>query len=481
MPPLDDGSEEAAASSLNKGDVFLILDLPPNSTVGCDARAIGTGTSSFQGIRDIPPGPHFIWISETNAMSRCGYWFVTKEGNQGQVRVKQWDKFNEVLVNPASNFELRDHRDNVASLYSQLFPYDLTGGGDGSAQPARPQQQQSPAQSNLGDAEEAAQLWRRLTSCISEELLARVTGRNTTDLGGEWLVDTSDGAAGDPVLPHARANQLYQTLVGATGELRFLFPESDVDVYTVAGAGATAMSAQHNPDHHPDHHPAPPPPDTSADILRLVDTPGTGVADRDLIGELQFTFLTGLHLGNLSCIEQWWHLLLKVILRAHNLVLQRPSLCCSLLDTFHAQLVYNDKYLLSSPSAEFVEDEAPRREYGGPTGGESTSILEIVPGNKRKLREALTLYKRRMNEILLNLLPDRVTDGQGAVGRVFEQLEAWFWRFGWDLRTDYVGDKKGVEEADGELDFGYEDDDEYRPVIVNLDEDGREVGLVSFN
>lgn len=499
MPPLEGSSsgvgtpgisEDGPAAGVvqGRGDVFLILDLPANSTVGCDARALGTATSGFQGIRDFPPGAHFIWISVPNAMSRCGYWFVTTpSAGAGEVRVKQWDRFNEVLVEPATNFETRDHRANIAALYPQLVPYAFAG-ADAATSAAQPT---ATAQVS---GEDEAEHWQRLTSCISPQLLERVVGGETSPSAAaaaaaaaaathEWLVDTSDSAAGDAGFPQTRTS-LHQTLVGGAGELHFLFPEGDVDLHAVAAAAAGANAV----------------PDTSDDIVRLVDTPETGVADADLVGEMQLAFLTGLHLGNLACVEHWWHLVLRIVLRAHRLVLSRPGLARALVGLLRAQLVYDEQYVAPSGPASGFEDDGPPREYGGPGGGGggggSTSILDMVPGNRRRLREALTLYKRRMDETLLPGTDDgrpggrrEITDEQAGVGRTFAELEAWCWRFGWDLRTDYVGERRAKrhlrggkggfeDEGDG---MDHAEDDEYRPVIVDLDERGREVGLVSFD
>lgn len=496
MPPLEGEEEDqqmvatTAGPLTGGGDIFLLLDLPPNSTVGCDARAIGIGTSHFQGLRDIPPGPHLVWVSEPSAMSRCGYWFLAT-AQHPHVHVKQWDRFNEVLVTPPSAFEVRDLRDNVSSLYPQLVPYGLAG--PAAAPPphhdAAELRGEKKAEEHHDDDDATLRLWRRLAACISTRVLARVTGKAAAH---EWLVDTSDSAAGSGgFLPTAAANpkttQTYQTLVG-TGELTFLFPEGDVDVHTAAAAAAAKTTTGVRTD---------PVPDTSMDIVRLLDTPGTGVTDADLVGELQLAFLTGLHLSNLACIEHWWHLVLHLVLRAHQLVVLRPSLSLAFLTTLHSQMVYNERYISPPPTehraAEEEQDDCDtdhpelRREYGG--GGATTSWLDVIPGNKRKLREALTLYKRRMNELLLSPSGGRVTAVQGDVGKAFGEVETWFWKLGWDLRTDYVQGRKGgaaekeeEEEERGEADdfLGYEEEDEYRPVIVDLDSQGREVGLVSF-
>lgn len=461
MPPLEDSPGAAEDTPPPPpppldGDVFIILDLPPNSTVGCDARAINTGASGFKGIRDIPPGPHFVWVSEPGALSRCGYWFVAHDGEgKGQVRVKQWDKYNEVLAEPASRFELRDHRDNVASLHPQLVSFTHGGGGG-------------------GDDDETQELWRQLTSGIGGALLARVTRRADV---GEWLVATSDTAQGEAGFP--QTTQLYKAVVGPR-ELQFLFPEGDVDLAAAAAAAEHRESRQAENvtiDNDTDDATAGPP-DTSSEILRLVDTPGTGASEADVLGELQLTFLTGLHLTNLSCVDQWWHLVLKVVLRAHRLALLRPRLAADLLRTLHAQLVYDEKHIAGAGGEGDPEDQG-------------TSILDIVPGNKRKLRRALALYRRRLDELLLDLPRGRAATEQGLVGKAFGELEAWSWKFGWDLRTgggdvDRAEEKKRRVRSSGGIvgpddDDDDDDDDDYKPVIVDLDADGREVGLVSFS
>lgn len=491
MPPLEGDDEQvvgAPASALDGeantsggGHIFLLLDLPPNTTVGCDARAIGTGPSPFRGLRDIPPGgAHFIWVSTPAAMSRCGYWFVTRPlSGAPTVRIKQWDAFNEILVTPPSAFEVRNLRADVAELHSQLVPYGFEGVAGDSTSASSSSRLSASRGHHQGD-QDAAQLWQRLTTCINEKVLGRVCAgraRAEVDAASEWLVDTSDSAVGDNagalVLPQHTTRTTTQTLVGGggSGELQFLLPEGDVDVHTVA-ASHTAGSVDSVPD-------------TSMDIIRLIDTPGTGLAEEDLLGELQFTFLTGLHLSNLACVEQWWHLVLKVVLRAHKLVVLRPQLSRALLETFHAQMVYNDKYMGGSSGQQPTnagrdwdddddnDDDRLRQEYGG--AGDATSLLDVIPGNKRRLREALRLYKRRLNELLVG---GEVTPEQSEVVKAFSEVQEWVSRLGWDLRTEYV--RRRRESVDREEE-GLEEEDEYRPVIVDLDGDGREVGLVSFS
>ena len=457
MPELEEPTSPGAPGCLQNGDAFVVLDLPENFTVGCDAVAMNVGGSKFLGIRDLPPGPHFIWVSEPNAMSRCGYWFVT--GQTGEVRVKQWDRYNEVLGEAASQFEVREQKDNIEALYPQLMPYGFHDGSDGN--PPTPPPKDPPRSTPEPDfAVSDTLIWRRLTDSITEGLLRRVTGKKDVD---EWLVDTSDSAKGELHFP--QTSRLFKTVVGS--ELSFLFPQDAVDLQllNLVGRDHPAASATAITNAPADG------PDTSAEILAVLDKSPSAITEEDVVGELQFTFLNGIHLSNLSCIEQWWHLVLRVFLRSPRLAVTKPALCRSLIQTLHAQMIYNDKYIAGAPGDKKGRGEGTGLQQDS-DGGHSIGILEIIPQNSGKLREALTAYKRRLNKALLDL-GDKISQEQGAVGHAFVDLEAWFWKYGWDLRSDYVREK-----LDGEDD---EDDDEYQPVVVDLDENGREVGLVSWN
>jgi A1 cistron-splicing factor AAR2 len=352
-------------------------------------------------------------------MTRCGYWFWTE--HPGSIRIKQWDRYNEVLGDPASQFEARDQKANIRSTYLQLIPHDYQGGG---SEPTKPGGSGA-AEKQVAEPGGRDQVWRELTSGVSSGFLDRVTGKKKM---AEWLVDTSDTAKGELHFPET--GKLFKSVVGS--ELNFVLAPDAVDLQLVT---------------HPDR-----PADTSARIQGLLAS-GT-VSEADMVGELQFVFLTGLHLGNYTCIEQWWHLVLKVILRAHQLVLACPTLCRALLRALHAQLVYSDRYI---------------------SGG----ILDTLPQKKPRLRDALTVYKRRLNHALLPTSHPAPTPDQAAVGHAFVDLEAWFWKYGWDLRSDYVPDEHD------EPRFDHLDDDsesgEYAPVVVELDDTGREVGLLRWD
>ena len=88
-------------SFLTSGDAFIARDVPPGSLFGYDTRGfviqVGDG---FEGLKDIPPGAHFMWGGAEKASLRNGFWIMTgkKASNEiGEVHVKRWDKENEVL------------------------------------------------------------------------------------------------------------------------------------------------------------------------------------------------------------------------------------------------------------------------------------------------------------------------------------------------------------------------------------------------
>lgn len=78
---------------------------------------------------------------------------------------------------------------------------------------------------------------------------------------------------------------------------------------------------------------------------------------------------------------------------------------------------------------------------------------------------------------------DTLTQDQQKVGSAFEALEAWLWKWDWDLRGNYLRSGKlqleDGEYVDADLE-DLEDEDErgeFAPVVVELDNQGRESGL----
>ncbi|KAI0145871.1 hypothetical protein F4776DRAFT_379851 [Hypoxylon sp. NC0597] len=416
------------------GDVLILDDLPADFTVGCDTMSFST-KKSFPGFRDIPPGAHLIWVAPSEMTStRSAYWIVTperEEGEQAEVYVKQWDKFNEVLSDPASNAEERFQKERLEQIYDSLSPYQLRAATSGTLLPPPRQEaeQLPPFLSN-------ETIWTQLTSAIHADLLNRITGQTQRS----WQVTTTDRVAGDENM--AEEARLYAT---GKSQLRFTFPmDAPLISPTAEGPQRTRQAL-----------------DPTSFVLSTLENATDGRRPEDLAGELSFAFLTGMHLGNFSCLDQWWFYVNKVVFRCFDLATERPQLALQLIQTFHAQLVYNDRYL-------------------------EGDILEMMPDHAKKLQKTLITYKARLNEKLL-ALGEYITPRQHAVGEAFASLESWLWRLGWDLRGEYVRSGNLMLE-DGEIvdmevtDFEEEDErGEYAPMVVELDNSGHEAGSVSWD
>ncbi|KAI2471655.1 hypothetical protein F4781DRAFT_386200 [Annulohypoxylon bovei var. microspora] len=414
------------------GDVLILDDLPSNFTVGCDTMSFST-RNPFPGFREIPPGAHLIWVAPSElTSSRSAYWLVTperEEWEQAEVYVKQWDNFNEILGEPASHAEERFQRERLKEAFDSLSPYQLRAVASGVR--LSPPKKDTELPSFLTNET----IWSQLTSAIHPRLLNRITG--TTQKS--WQITTLDGVVGDATI--AEEARLY-----ATGKppLRFTFPMNAPLIDPAAQGSERTKQAL----------------DPTSFVISTLENGSDGLHLDDLVGELSVAFLTGMHLGNLSCLEQWWFLTNRLIFRCFDLSVQRPRLALHLIRAFHAQLVYNDRYL-------------------------EGDILDMMPEQSRRLQRALVTYKARLDERLL-ALADRISPAQHAAGEAFSALEAWLWRRGWDLRGEYV--RAGTltledgEEVRAEM-SDFEDEDErgeFAPVVVHLDDGGRETGLVSW-
>ncbi|KAJ0166122.1 Protein AAR2 -like protein [Colletotrichum tanaceti] len=412
--------------SLGGGDIVLIMDLPAHFTVGYDS--VSFTAREFVGVRDIPPGPHFFWVSETEASTtRCGFWVISSATEN--IHVMQWDKFNEVVCEPASQVEARFQKDKIQDIYPKLAPYQFR------ALNATVKSVASGSSSPEPEFARNTNIWQQLTNAILAPLLSKITARKA----GDWAVHTSDRVRGALMLPAEIELEKRIPSVVASTELNFTFSQG-AKTYDAESVGAARTEQAV---------------DATAYLM------STAISDDDIVGELQFAFIVGMHLGNEACIQQWWHMLVSVVLKAYTLPLRRPELACSLLQTITAQLVYNERYL-------------------------DGSVLDYGPSYSRDLRMALIVYKRRLNEVLLTL-NSLATPEQAAVGHAFSELETWVWKFGWDIRSDYLRKGKTMledgEEVELEMDDLEAEDErgEFAATVVELDESGKQKDLVSWD
>ncbi len=80
-------------------------------------------------------------------------------------------------------------------------------------------------------------------------------------------------------------------------------------------------------------------------------------------------------------------------------------------------------------------------------GMNGSSVLDYDPDLRDDFKMLLITFKSRLNEQLL-AQGSGLTEQQTAVGKAFEELESWLWRWGWDLRGNYVRSGK-IQLEDG--------------------------------
>jgi A1 cistron-splicing factor AAR2 len=160
-----------------------------------------------------------------------------------------------------------------------------------------------------------------------------------------------------------------------------------------------------------------------------------------------------------ACLEHWVHIV-KITFKAFRLILELPNFMVKLIKAVHTQLIYDDTAM-------------------------EGSIFDHEDSLRSDLKMILTIFKSRLNEMLLGQ-GSSLTPEQSAVGKAFEELESWLWKWDWDLRGNYVRTGK-VQLEDGEWvdaelrDFEDEDErGEWAPVVVDLDETGRETDRIQI-
>ncbi|KAM3533168.1 hypothetical protein MY4038_003593 [Beauveria bassiana] len=420
------------------GDVVLILGLPEIFTVGCDALSFTA--KHFGGLGDVPAGPHFFWAAHPGGMAtRSGFWIVSEGANR--VHAVGWDSSSELLIDALPAEIPRD----VNALHAELLSYrDPTARSDGAGG--------SVGEMNESRAAESERIWGQLTSCITGDLLSRVMGQPKAGAAA-WHISTTDLVEGQ-VLPSAERamEQHISHMRRATParELRFALDQHS-KTYSAERLGAERTREAT---------------DATSYLLALLDSESSGsdaVTEASLVGELQIAFLAGVHLGNDACLEQWLHTVLRVLLRAYTLPRRRPTLAADAIRAVTAQLAYGGDWLDTPLTGMLSEARGP------------------------ELRLALIIYKRRLEEDSSD--GDGDSDGVARVTAAFSRLEAVVAgpAFGWDLRGEYLRKGKVVMEDGEEVELemkelqAEDERGEWAPEIVELDEHGREKGLISWN
>lgn len=425
---------------LMSGDVVLITNTKPGMFIGFDSMSFTVGKDGqFRGLRDIPSGAHFLFAGADSSATRHGQWILSKQritNECGDVHVKRWDSDAEGLDEELSKAEARIQADYVPNFFITLLPY---------------------AQTSILAAQPSSvpELWPCLTSCIKGEMLTRVTGRSWN----QWRISSTDDrklTVHRPAPTNSTSHLSERQKEAAENWERLDSPYSKDQVLNFAFVLGTSHVSPEASGHLITEQSL----DSSTYVWRVVCDRCNHEDSDEAVGEMQFTFVTGMLLGNLPCIEQWgW--IVKCFFKAYQLAMERPIMMRKVIDTFHAQLLYNEQEL-------------------------DGSIFDYEPGLEKEIKGQLTAFKSHLDEMLLEKGAE-ISFEQEAMGKAFEALETYLWKLDWDLRGNYL--RKGmVQLEDGEEielemdDFQAEDErGAYAPMVVDLNDDGTEQGVLRWD
>ncbi|ESZ99349.1 hypothetical protein SBOR_0274 [Sclerotinia borealis F-4128] len=424
---------------LKDGDVVIIRNLPASTMFGYDTKAYTIKTEgTLEGVKHIPAGAHFFWGGSGNGSSRTGFWFMSMKlasDEYGETHVLRWDNYHESLEEELSEAEKRIQRASIPEIANALESYLNNISVATSASAASVSTSPIPlASPDSPIATDGTDMWRRLTSCIKHPYLKRVTGGKWNS----WKVSSSHDVKTTELQTSSVPRDEKGSSTNFDGDdfLNFVFPrESRTFSESSSGRERTEQAI-----------------DSTAYIVDAIGHCTYEDSD-EIIGELQFCYITGMVLGNLACMEQW-SIIVSKLFGAYRLSMDYPIFFRKVITAVHAQFMYDEE-------------------------GFDTSIFDHDSHLGDDLKMILTKFKSRLNEQLLSNGAS-ITRDQEEVGKAFEAFESWLWKWGWDLRGNYLRSGK-FQLEDGEIidaelkDFEDEDErGEYAPMIVDLDEDGLE-------
>jgi A1 cistron-splicing factor AAR2 len=292
-------------------------------------------------------------------------------------------KFRANLIREVSVAELRIQKDGLPEIFDKLQAYNTSSSSLAT-------QAGSAVNTTFSNSlTKDPNIWHHLTSSMKGALLSKITGHEWN----HWQVSSTHDYK--PAAKLASSVPDDPLDFGMDEVLNFVFPKA-LRTFTSASIGRDRTEQAM---------------DTSAHIMAVITGSCTYEDSDEIIGELQFCYVTGMILGNVACMEHWAHIV-KVVFKAFRLALDFPTFFRKFVEAVHAQFIYDEE-------------------------GLEGSILDHDSSLSDDLRIILTVFKSRLNELLLAQGGD-LTPEQNEVGKAFEELESWLWKWGWDLRGNYV-------------------------------------------
>lgn len=346
------------------GDVFVTRDISGGVMFGYDTQAIPIqNDGDFHGIKLIPPGAHLIWTGTAGEVHRDAFWIVTKKlgpEEYHKVHVRHWDKYSGTLKDEsASVAEAHNQRSSLAEYFQLLEEYALN----------------DPATSAV---------WQQLTSCIEGPLLTKITGQ----AWNKWNVSTDT--------QYTKEMDNKPVTWEAKKIMRYLFPNKTRMLETDVSGHDRANQAV----------------DTTTYIRTLAKTMCTDQNPEELIGELQFCYVTGMLLSNTDCQENWAHII-KGLFQAYKMVLEEPIFGRKLIEAVHSMMLFDTEY------------------------SNSTSIFDQSSTLEYQVKALFTTFKKRLDQGLLEM-GNFCTEEHRAVGKAFNEFESYLWKKGWEIRQQHI-------------------------------------------
>lgn len=378
---------------------ILLVDLPPKTFCGIGLLSFNS-SRNFLGIKDISLGLHLLFTGVDATLAiRHGRWIRLTSPNE--LLIFGWNPTEECLTPVQNEEQLMRWRANLGSVWSHgLLSYSQLA-GEGSP--------------DMGD-------WRSLTNYISDETLDRILG-DARETSRRTLTSISSGPQDIESIPGLSAIEARTEET----ELRFTYVDTKRTWPPDAVGRDRTKAAQ----------------DFSWYLSNLIEQLAIEgdkqKAAKDLLGELQFSFLMVLCLSNYSCLEQWKRLL-DVFTGCQEALAQGEEYILSFLKLLKLQLTH-------------VEDV---------DGG----LFDMGEDGAALLRNLMTRLRKNVDEILGH---------DSKLGAELSSLEKFLeQQYGWDLNASIL--QRGLLELeDGEqveMDLNGADEDEengeYAPTVVDL-------------
>lgn len=284
---------------MNSATVVFLL-LPAKTFVGINLSSF-TSSPNFHGITNLPPGRHLVYTGTDASLSiRSGRWLDIPPQHKSvrpRIYMLQWSIEHEQL-------DLLQQNDETTQRVARNLP-DLKERGivDYAALRERSQLQQA-SQAGAVSNNDERDPWPGLISHISSVTLTRIL---TTS---EWALTSLSSSRQDAEAEHIPGLSSSETLAALSSSTTLnLLPIDLRKTWSDSDVGRTRTERAR---------------DRSFYLGRQIDalTTSTALTDNkkeqqltreqaagELLGELQFCFVSVLTLANYSCLEQWKRIL----------------------------------------------------------------------------------------------------------------------------------------------------------------------------